>query len=88
MQNTRKGSAEHRRECTAARILKHFTTRNQALDNTYIWLQYGYFGCNWNQLHLSLVVDRWLQLERCNSLRQPHLCGVATDFAIAMNKKA
>ena len=64
------------------------TTRNQVLDNTYIWLQYGFFGCSWNQLHLSLVVDRWLQLEWCNSLRQPHLCGVAKDFAIAMNKKA
>jgi hypothetical protein len=48
-----------------------FTTRNQALANAYIWLQYGCFGCIWNQLHRSQVVDRWLQLERCNSLRQP-----------------
>jgi hypothetical protein len=47
------------------------TTRNQALANAYIWLQYGCFGCIWNQLHRSQVVDRWLQLERCNSLRQP-----------------
>ena len=67
-------------------LLGH-TTSNQALRNAYIWLQYGYFGCNWNQLHRSLVVDRWLQLERCNSLRQPLRCGVATDCAIAMNKK-
>jgi hypothetical protein len=50
---------------------KRSTTRNQALANAYIWLQYGCFGCIWNQLHRSLVVDRWLQLERCNSLRQP-----------------
>jgi hypothetical protein len=41
------------------------------LDNTYIWLQYDHFGCNWNQLHLSFLVERWLQLELCNSLRQP-----------------
>jgi hypothetical protein len=41
------------------------------LANAYIWLQYGHFCCNWNQLHLSFLVDRWLQLERCNSLRQP-----------------
>jgi hypothetical protein len=47
------------------------TTRNQPFANTYIWLQYGYFGCIWNQLHRSEVVDKWLQLERCNSLRQP-----------------
>jgi hypothetical protein len=30
------------------------TTRNDALANAYIWLQYDHFGCNWNQLHLSL----------------------------------
>jgi hypothetical protein len=47
------------------------TTGNDALANAYIWLQYGHFGCNWNQLHLSFLVERWLQLERCNSLRQP-----------------
>jgi hypothetical protein len=47
------------------------TTRNDAIANAYIWLQYGNFGCNWNQLHLNLLVDRWLQLERCISLRQP-----------------
>jgi hypothetical protein len=45
------------------------TTRNQPFANTYIWLQYGCFGCIWNQLHRSEVVDTWLQLERCNSLR-------------------
>jgi hypothetical protein len=28
------------------------TTGNDALANAYIWLQYGHFGCNWNQLHL------------------------------------
>jgi hypothetical protein len=27
------------------------TTRNQALANTYIWLQYDCFGCIWNRLH-------------------------------------
>jgi hypothetical protein len=48
-----------------------FSTRNQSLANAYIWLQYDCFGCIWIQLHRSLVVDRWLQLERCNSLRQP-----------------
>jgi hypothetical protein len=47
------------------------TTRNQPFANTYIWLQYGCFGCIWNQLHRSEVVDKWLQLERCNSPRQP-----------------
>jgi hypothetical protein len=47
------------------------TTRNQPFANTYIWLQYGCFGCIWNQLHRSEVVDKWLKLERCNSLRQP-----------------
>jgi hypothetical protein len=47
------------------------TTRNQALANAYIWLQYDCFGCIWNRLHRRLVVDRWLQLERCNNLRQP-----------------
>jgi hypothetical protein len=46
------------------------TTRNNALANAYIWLQYGHFGCNWNQLHLSFLVDTWLQFERFNSLRQ------------------
>jgi hypothetical protein len=24
------------------------TTRNDALANAYIWLQYGHFDCNWN----------------------------------------
>jgi hypothetical protein len=47
------------------------TTRNDALANAYIWLQYGDFGCNWNHLLLSFLVDKWLQLEWCNSLRQP-----------------
>jgi hypothetical protein len=46
------------------------TTRNNALANAYIWLQYGHFGCNWNQLHLSFLVDTWLQFQRFNSLRQ------------------
>jgi hypothetical protein len=52
-------------------IVDQLTTRNQPFANTYIWLQYGCFGCIWNQLHRSEVVDKWLQLERCNSLRQP-----------------
>jgi hypothetical protein len=52
------------------------------LANTYIWLQYGYFGCNWIILHLSLVVARWFQLDRCNILRQPLRCSVATDMAL------
>jgi hypothetical protein len=37
------------------------TTRNQPFANTYIWLQYGCFGCIWNQLHRSEVVDKWLE---------------------------
>jgi hypothetical protein len=40
------------------------------------------------QLHPNWVVSRWLQLDRCNSLRQPLRCVVAIDRAIAMNKKA
>jgi hypothetical protein len=40
------------------------------LVNAYIWLQDDHFGCNWNQLHLSFLVERWLQLVQCNSLRQ------------------
>jgi hypothetical protein len=63
------------------------TTRNDALANAYIWLQYGHFGCNWNQLHLSFLVDRWLQLERCNSLRQPFYVALQQIFLLQQTRK-
>jgi hypothetical protein len=66
-----KNYSEGKGRATVMSSSKGGTTRNQTLDNAYIWLQYGCFGCIWNQLHRSLVVGRWLQLERCNSLRQP-----------------
>jgi hypothetical protein len=57
------------------------------LANAYIWLQYGHFGCNWNQLHLSFLVDRWLQLERCNSLKQPFDVALQQIFLLQRTRK-
>jgi hypothetical protein len=54
-----------------SRLNRWASAWNQPFANTYIWLQYGCFCCIWNQLHRSEVVDKWLQLERCSSLRQP-----------------
>jgi hypothetical protein len=63
------------------------TTRNDALANTYILLQYGHFGCNWNQLHLCFLVDRWLQLEPCNSLWQLFDVVLQQIFLLQLTRK-
>jgi hypothetical protein len=56
------------------------------LANAYIWLQYGHFGCNWNQLHLSF----WWT-DGCNwngvSLKQPFDVALQQIFLLQRTKK-
>jgi hypothetical protein len=62
------------------------TTRIQPCRDAYIGLQYGYFGCNKDQLHLCMVIDKWLHLERCNSFLHPFDVVLQYD-GFAMHKK-
>ena len=62
------------------------TTRIQPCHDAYIVLQYGYFGCNMDQLHLCMVIERWLHLERCNSFLHPFDVVLQYD-GFAMHKK-
>ena len=71
------GQQEVRKYSLIYHILLGSSTRIQPCRDTYIGLQYGYFGCNTDQLHLCMIVDKWLHLERCNRVLHPFGCGVA-----------
>ena len=64
-----------------------FTTRIQPSCGAYIGLQYDYFGCNTDQLHLYMVIDKWLYLEWCNRFLHPFGCGVAIWLFCNEHKK-